>query len=117
MKQFLLSLIIIMACGLTLSAQSDWQKTTIKSSSDDIADCVYLDTDEKVCFLDLEKVPVNLKKAVLINSSGDEVLRKGLDNVPVNSIVELDYSKLPAGAYILELRSYRTTAHKTLQLK
>ncbi|MDX1409334.1 MAG: hypothetical protein R3330_14405, partial [Saprospiraceae bacterium] len=70
----------------------------------------------KICFLDLEKIPVNLKQAVLINASGDEVVNKPLEELPVNSIVELDYRHLPSGSYILELRSYRGTTHKALRL-
>lgn len=79
-------------------------------------DCVYLDSEQKVCYVDLEMVRMNLKQAVLINKRGDEVVVKDLMNTPVNSIVELDYSHLPAGSYLLELRSYTGTAHKTVRL-
>ena len=117
MKHILLLFVLCIACTATAYSQATTSRTTIESAQDALAQCVYLDSDEKICFLDLEKVPLNLRQAVLINQAGEEVLLKGLNNVPVNSIVELDYSALPAGAYVLELRSYRGIAHKSLQLK
>lgn len=75
-----------------------------------------MDSDQKICYLDLEKIPQNLRQAVLIDAHGDEVLTKSLADIPVNSIVELDYHHLPPGAYLLELRSYTSKSHKALRL-
>lgn len=84
--------------------------------SDSIDQSVFMDVESKTCYLDLERVPMHLKQAALINESGDEVMVKSLADVPVNSIVELDYSELPSGSYLLELRSYTGKTHKALQL-
>lgn len=120
MKYPILTLLLFAGIMTPLSAQTfiqdDTETTTVETLHADHADFVYLDTDEKICFVDLEKVNVNLKQAVLINAAGDEVISKQLQGLPVNSIVELDYSKLPSGAYVLELRSYRGTTHQALRL-
>ncbi len=42
------------------------------ANSVDITDeSVFMDKEEKICFVDLEKVPVNLKQAAILNSQGD----------------------------------------------
>lgn len=119
MKKFLLFGFFIAFCGLGAAAQTsiELEPVIVETDNDNAIDrSVYMDEEEKICFIDLEKIPVNLKQAAIINNHGDEVVVKSLTDEPVDTIVELDYSKLPRGGYILELRSYRGTTSKAIQL-
>ena len=90
--------------------------TSTRSSDEMIDKSVFMDADEKICYVDLEKVPVNLKQAAIINHHGDEVVVMSLHDEPVNKIIELDYSELPQGSYMLELQSYTGKTLKAIQL-
>ncbi len=89
---------------------------TTFSSEEMIDQSVFMDIEEKICYVDLEKIPVNLTQAAIINNHGDEVVVVSLLNEPVNSIIELDYSDLPQGSYMLELSSYTRKTLKIIQL-
>ena len=103
--------------AFSMATQEETVETTRISLSDKAIDSsVFMDAEAKTCYVDLERLPMNLKQAVLINNEGQEVLVMSLTDVPVDSIVELDYSELPSGSYLLELRSYTSKAHKALQL-
>jgi hypothetical protein len=114
--------IIILCLGVStagMMAQSNDQlyaSSFAYSSTEMIDQSVFMDTDEKICYVDLEKVPVILKQAALINDHGDEVVVMSLIDQPVDTIIELDYSELPAGTYVLELSSYTGKTLKALQL-
>ena len=100
-------------------AQSAQAQDVVSSTfgSDEMMDeSFFMDADEKICYVDLEKVPVNLKQAAIINNRGDEVVVVSLSDQPVDTIIELDYSALPAGTYMLELQSYTGKTHKAIQL-
>ena len=119
----IVSLLFLFAvCGVSAaSAQSLFttESTTQQQNSiteGSIDHSVYMDVETKTCFVDLEQLPMNLQQAALINKDGDEVIVKQLDDVPVDSIIELDYSDLPSGDYLLELRSYTGKSHKALSL-
>ena len=81
-----------------------------------IDNSIYMDEEERICYVDLEKVPFVLTQAVIINKEGNEVLTKSLKEEKVDTIVELEYGELPSGAYMLELRSYNGKAVKALHL-
>jgi hypothetical protein len=119
MKKFVISVLCLGLSAAGLKAQIS-EKSELYSSafiSDEMIDeSVYMDAEEKICYVDLEKVPVNLKQAAIINNHGDEVLVMSLSDEPVNEIIELDYSDLPQGTYVLELRSYTGKTIKAIQL-
>ena len=117
-----LTLILLLVAGIaTFSyAQAPIQASIDKhytvNSDNSLDESVFMDVDSKTCYVDLERLPVNYRQAALINGDGDEVIVKPLNDVPVNSIVELDYSELPSGDYLLELRSYTGASHMSLRL-
>lgn len=119
MKKLLIIALCFGSSALGLQAQSnEIQVASISAmNSDEMIDhSVFMDADEKICYVDLEKVPVNLKQAAIINNHGDEVVVMSLRDEPVNKIIELDYSDLPQGSYMLELQSYTGKTLKALQL-
>ena len=116
-------LVFILLCfgfssaGLLAQSFDNTDVSTSAMSSDEMLDkSVFMDSDEKICYVDLEKVPVNLKQAAIINDHGDEVVVMSLRDEPVNKIIELDYSELPQGSYMLELQSYTGKTLKAIQL-
>lgn len=124
--QYLLSMkklvVVILLFGIGVVntiAQSD-EASVISNApiiSDEMIDrSVFMDTEERICYVDLEQVHVNLKQAAIINNHGDEVLVMSLIDQPVDTIIELDYSDLPHGTYMLELRSYTGKTLKAIQL-
>ena len=118
MKQILISFFLFFAVNVAVHAQIHFNDDDPVGSFStlDIDESFFMDEEEKVCYIDLEKISVNLKQAALINKEGDEVVVKSLSDERVDKIVELDYSELPGGSYVLELRSYTSTTAKAIQL-
>ncbi len=118
MKSILISFFLLFAVTVSVHAQLSFADDDLvqTSTSVDIDNSFFMDEEEKVCYIDLERIPVNLKQAALINKEGDEVVVKSLSDERVDTIVELDYSELPGGSYVLELRSYTSTTAKAIQL-
>ncbi len=118
MKSILISFFLLFAVTVSVHAQLSFTDDDLvqTSTSVDIDNSFFMDEEEKVCYIDLERIPVNLKQAALINKEGDEVVVKSLSDERVDTIVELDYSELPGGSYVLELRSYTSTTAKAIQL-
>lgn len=118
MKPILISFFLFFAISVSVHAQFQFNDDdpVASTSSLNIDDSFFMDEEEKVCYIDLEKISVNLKQAALINKEGDEVVVKSLSDERVDTIVELDYSELPGGSYVLELRSYTSTTAKAIQL-
>lgn len=119
MRKYLIPFTFILFGAVQVSAQDAYissESTPATMSESSIDHSIYMDEDERVCYVDLEKVPFVLTQAVIINKDGDEVLVKSLKEEKVDTIVELSYNELPAGSYLLELRSYNNKAVKALQL-
>ena len=117
MKQLIGIVIFSLAIMTGINAQSIIEDQELTIRTDEILDqSIYMDAEEKICYVDLEKVPVNLWQAALINDHGDEVAVKSLADQPVNTIIEFDYSALPEGPYVLELRSYTGKTQKAVNL-
>ncbi|RLD18363.1 MAG: hypothetical protein DRI69_10435 [Bacteroidetes bacterium] len=117
------NLLIIVLCfgfsaaGLNAQTTSNAVLSTSSLSSETMIDqSVFMDAEEKICYVDLEKVPMNLKQAAIINNHGDEVVVMSLHDEPVDKIIELDYSDLPQGTYMLELQSYTGKTLMAIQL-
>lgn len=107
----------ISAAGLTAQSNKLLAENTSALNSDEMIDqSFFMDADEKICYVDLEKVPINLTQAAIINNHGDEVVVMSLVDQPVDTIIELDYSELPQGSYMLELRSYTGKTLKAIEL-
>ncbi len=71
----------------------------------------------KVIFLDLEKISVNVTNMTVHNEKGEVVRQESLQQLPVDSIYEVDYSALPAGNYTLEVHSYTGSLNYKFSVK
>lgn len=119
MKNYLTSLILLMLCiGSTIGQDTEAPEVETETSITELSveHCVFLNTEEKMCYVDLERVPMIIRQAVIVDADGNEVMNESLIENSVDSIVELNYSNLPPGAYTLELYSFQNKLVKELQL-
>ena len=78
--------------------------------------CVFIDSDEKICFVDFEQIQFNLKEVNIIDQDGSYVYTKDVTSLPVNTILEIDYSKFQSGKYLIEMKSYSQSIHRQVAL-
>jgi hypothetical protein len=95
---------------------SDDVALTVKDEITTEDEFIFIDSDEKVCYIDFEKITINLKEVSLINQSGQVVFSEDVSDVPVDTIFEIDYSTFAGGKYIVEMKSYITSIHKRVIL-
>jgi hypothetical protein len=74
---------------------------------------LYTDKENSMVYIDFEKINVNLNGLVVKDKEGKVVFKDdALWQLPVNTIYEVDFSKLPKGAYSVELKSFTATLRK-----
>jgi hypothetical protein len=78
----------------------------------------YTDAENRMLYIDFEKINVNLNGIVVKNKDGKVVFKDdALWELPVNTIYEVDFSKEPKGDYIVEVKTFTTTLRKTVTIK
>ena len=78
----------------------------------------YTDAENRMLYIDFEKINVNLNGIVVKNKEGKVVFKDdALWDLPVNTIYEVDFSKEPKGDYIVEVKTFTTTLRKTVTIK
>lgn len=75
-------------------------------------ECVFVDEIENVCYVDFQKIKLNLKEVVVIDETGNIVFTKNVANLPVDTILEIDLGEKAKGKYVIELRSYIKSLHR-----
>jgi hypothetical protein len=79
-------------------------------------ECVFLDDAERVCYVDFQKIQFNLKEVNIIDAEGNVVYSRNVSDLPVDAILEIDFSEFKNGKYIVELRSYVSSMHRRISL-
>ncbi len=117
----LLALLLFVFGSFTLSAQSlastdkiDMDFITLDESESDWS--FYSDDENKMYFVDFEKLSFNLSEIVVKDQEGIIVLREDVLELPVNTIFELDFSAFKSGKYLIELRSFKGMLKKEVSL-
>lgn len=77
-------------------------------------ECVFLDAAEQVCYVDFQKIRFNLKEIHVIDEKGNIVYSRNVSGLPVDTILEIDFTDFKKGKYIVELRSYINSLHKRI---
>ena len=77
----------------------------------------FYDEENEIYYIDFETISFNLTKIKLIAKDGSELIADSVADLPVNTIYELDCSKLNAGNYTVELHSYTEIIKKELLIK
>jgi hypothetical protein len=117
---FLLAALVCCTFVGSLAAQTASASYVPSSSGGTLADndwTLYADAENQLYYIDFEKLRVNLNAVVLRDEQGNMVLEDEVFDLPVNTIYELDFSKLPAGKYFLELRSFSGVIRETIHFK
>ncbi len=99
------NLIVAQTSSLTDNSNSENINTEIPTFEGDNW-TFYLDSQNKVYYIDFETISVNLSDVKVLDERGDTVLKDELWNLPVNTIYELNMADLQPGKYKVELRSY-----------
>ena len=78
----------------------------------------YTDAENRMLYIDFEKINVNLNGIAVKNKEGKVIFKDdALWELPVNTIYEVDFSKEPKGDYTVEVRTFTTTLRKTVTIK
>ncbi len=121
--QRLTLLLVLFAFSVTLSAQSSASVSNsvnlelINLDESDSNWSFFVDEENKLYYVDFEKLSFNLSDIVVKDESGEIIMKEDVLDLPVNTIFELDFSDFPAGDYLVELRSFTGMLQKTVSLK
>ncbi len=77
----------------------------------------FYDEENKIYYIDFETISMNLTKVKVVAADGKAIISDSVADLPVNTIYELDCSKLTQGAYTVELHSYTEIIKKEVTLK
>ncbi|MDZ7878163.1 MAG: hypothetical protein U5L45_10860 [Saprospiraceae bacterium] len=78
----------------------------------------YTDAENRMLYIDFEKINVNLNGIVVKNKEGKVVFKDdALWELPVNTIYEVDFSKELKGEYIVEVKTFTAIVRKTVIIK
>lgn len=97
-----------------VSSGSDGNARTAQVNQDDKV--IFADQSSKTFFIDFERLNVNLSGIVVKDILGGVVFKDEVANLPVNTIYELNMSRMSSGTYDIELQSYTGVIRKTVTL-
>lgn len=78
------------------------------------ADALFVDSEEQTLFIDLERIKYNVREISLASPEGKLVYVQDVTELPVDAILEINYSKFNKGQYLLEVRTYVQRMHKAI---
>jgi hypothetical protein len=95
---------------LLSTATPSTEVTTSNIATDKPEWSLFTDRENSMVYIDFEKINVNLNGLVVKDKEGKVVFKDdALWQLPVNTIYEVDFSKLPKGDYSIELKSFTAT--------
>ena len=102
---------------LLSTATPSSEATTTNPASDKSEWSLFTDKENSMVYIDFEKINVNLNGLVVKDAAGKVVFKDdALWQLPVNTIYEVDFSKLPKGDYAIELKSFTATLKKEISI-
>jgi hypothetical protein len=119
----LFAFVLLCFIGNTLFAQSIASMEDNIFSSDMLTELTdenwsfYKDEENKICYVDFEKIDFNLSEIVVKNDDGEILLQDDVFDLPVNTIYEIDLSEYGAGDYHIELRSFTEIIRQEVNIK
>ena len=116
-------LLFFVVISFSLSAQSSASLSTsvnldlVNLNESDNNWSFFVDEENKLYYVDFEKLSFNLSDIVVKNEEGEVVFKEDVLDLPVNTIFELDFSSYAAGEYEVELRSFTGMLRKKVTIK
>ncbi len=91
----------------------------VVKSSDGVADwSIFTDSENRMLYVDFEKINVNLSSIMVKDQAGNILFKdETLWQLPVNTIYEIDFSKYPNGDYSVELKTFTKVIKKQVSIK
>lgn len=100
---------------LTLSCFTYAQTSLSSSNKEEFS--FFKDETSNFYYIDFESIDVNLNEIMVKDEQGNVLLEETVNNLPVDTIYELDCSQFQNGEYIIELHSYTTILRKPFSLE
>lgn len=102
----LLFLIFLFAGSFQLAAQ----KLSVPNSSTILStlpspEFLFQDEEEKILFVDFQKVHSEFNRIEILNVEGELIFEKNIEHLANSAIFEIDYKNYLKGKYTLKLRS------------
>ena len=122
MLKFLMAVVLLLSGTTFLGAQSlmhtasgpEGATRTAQINQDDKV--IFTDQTSKTYFIDFERLNVILSGIVVKDVLGGVVFKDEVANLPVDTIYELNLSRMSPGTYDIELQSYTGVIRKTVTL-
>lgn len=100
-----------------LSTATSSESGTTNPATDKSEWSLFTDKENSMVYIDFEQININLNGLVVKDKEGIVVFKDdALWQLPVNTIYEIDFSKLPKGAYSVELKSFTATLRKDIAI-
>jgi len=123
MTRLLFTALLMLACQFAMMAQTNVpdgpmmvdQLTAKGIPAENLS--FFADEEEGVFYIDFESISLNLNEVVIKDKKGATVFMQKVNNLPVDTIYELDYSQFNSGQYIVELHSYTEVLQSTFSVK
>ncbi len=113
---FLLSAPFLCAQSIEVATFAGQRGPAAKVAASNPDQAFYTDQESKTYFIDFENLSVNLSDIVVKNAQGKVVFKDEVASLPVNTIYELDLSRMSSGEYEIELHSYTGVIRKRVTL-
>ncbi|MEM8523087.1 MAG: DUF3244 domain-containing protein [Bacteroidota bacterium] len=123
MYKFSLAVTLSLLFCVNLSAQTEDSKQMMSFAGEEIetveatAKSFFVDEDSQTYFIDFQNLNVNLNAIVVKDESGKVVVDDKVFDLPVDTIYELDLSRLAKGRYKVELQSFSKVIRKSITLR
>lgn len=123
--KFLFALVLISFISNSLFAQSiasvgEENTFTSDIGLTELADenwSFYKDDENKVYYIDFEKIDFNLSEILVMNDNGEVLFQDDVLDLPVDTIYELDLSEYATGNYHVEVRSFTGVIKQEVNIK
>ena len=77
----------------------------------------FYDEENDIYYIDFEAINLNLTAVKVLNKGGKELIKENVADLPVNTIYELDCSKLVSGVYTVELHTYTEVLRQNVTIR
>jgi len=123
MTRLLFTALLMLAFQFTMTAQTNVPDAPIMASqltakgipADKLS--FFADEEEGVFYIDFESISLNLSEIIVKDKVGATVFTQKINELPVDTIYELDYSQFNSGQYFVELHSYTDVLQSTFSVK
>lgn len=115
---FALFFVINSASAQLLSVKNNLRKQISFNESAKTDWTVYCDHDNRMIYIDFEKINTNLSTVTVKDNEGRTLFKdENLWQLPVNTIYEIDCDRYNKGDYTLELKSFTASIKKGFTVK